>query len=101
MTIHKGTISGLHSSWGNGLAMLSFEDGTQVPCDNGPTVRAMESVFGGVVGAAHTIDPAGGHVVQEVFNSMDDFGLTLGWFVPIDEATDDLIDAYESQGGAA
>jgi len=97
--IHRGVIAGLNGSWGSGLAILAFEDGTSVPCDNGPTVRALESAFGDVIGSAHDIRSDGGHVGKEVFYGFDDFGLTLGWFVPVDEASPELIDAYE-RGGA-
>ena len=85
-----GIIRGFAGSWGSGLGHLIIEDietGNieHVPCDNGPTVRALEACFGNVIGDAHNVDDQGGHIGQEIYWDYDEFGLCLGGFTPVDE----------------
>jgi hypothetical protein len=97
MEIMKDRIVALRGSWGSGLATLIME-GNQVFCENGPTVRAMDACFGNVIGEGHTIDnEKGGHVGREIFYSLDEMGITLGGFTPVEEASDELLAAYEAQ----
>jgi hypothetical protein len=71
----------LHGSWGSGLAMLTVDEevpgrGTRlvsIPCDAGPTSRALRAAFGDEV------------VGQEVYFSTDEIGVLWG-FAPIDDA---------------
>jgi hypothetical protein len=53
MKLHRATIEGFAGSYGSGLATLQLSDGPQL-CDNGPTVRALESAFGDCIGEGHT-----------------------------------------------
>ena len=94
--IMRGTIFGLHGMWGSGLATLCFEDGTSVPCDNGTTVRAMDACFGGVIGEAHTINQDA-LIGKEIYWSYDEFGLVLGGFTPVDEASEELLEMVATQ----
>ena len=99
--IEKGIIKGFRGSWGSGLGFLLIEQDSgsvvSVPCDNAPTVRALEGCFGNVIGENHSVAENPGFVDQEIFYSMDDFGLCLGGFTPVDEASQELIEAYEDQ----
>jgi hypothetical protein len=101
--IYKGKIVQLAGSWGSGLAALTVEDErrglTVLHWDNGPTVRALDAAFGDVIDRNHTFDNAAIRD-KEIYYFMDEFGLCLGGFIPVEEASEELIDAYESQGGA-
>jgi len=98
--IEKGTIQEFRGSWMSGLATLVIEDELggihHVPCDNAPTVRALEGAFGGVIGDAHDVKTDGGHVSKEVYYSTDFVGVLIA-FTPVDEASDELIEYYEKQ----
>jgi hypothetical protein len=79
-----GTIISFQGSWGSGLAtlVLQADDGQayHIPCDNGPTVRALAAAFGdGVIGAGHTVNVQAlcGKRIRAFY---DDFGLALGGF---------------------
>jgi len=84
----RGTIAGFRGSWMSGLATLIVrrEDGSldMVPCDNAPTVRALEACFGGVIAPGRTVnvDAIRG---REIEYGMDDMGLVLGWIRPVEE----------------
>ena len=55
----EGTIVGMSGSWSSGLATLLVETDEGIDavfCDNAPTVRALDSAFGGVIGPGHTIN---------------------------------------------
>lgn len=93
--IEKGTITGFAGSWGSGLGHLLI-NGLPVMCENGATVRALEGCFGNVIGNAHNVETEGGHVGQEVYYSTDGMGILEG-FTPVDEASEELIEAYEAQ----
>jgi len=100
-TIHRGTIEGFRGSWGSGMGALFIRDEQgevrSIPCDNAPTVRALERAFGNVIGDAHDVVAGGGHTGQEVYWAYDEYGLVLGGFVPVAEAPPELVEAYESQ----
>ena len=100
-TIYKGTIKGFRGSWLSGLATLLIEDqnGTihNIPCDNAPTVRALESCFGNTISDAHTVNPQGGFIDQEIYYSMDELGIVFAGFTPVSEASEELISLYENQ----
>jgi hypothetical protein len=87
---HHGIIIGFAGTWMSGMGYLHIVDietgiVEAVPCENGPTVRALEACFGNVIGNAHNVDDTGGHIGQEIFWDYDEFGLTLGGFTPVDE----------------
>ena len=99
MKIRKGFIRGFRGSYGSGLGFLSIEDSitgeTQsVPAENGQTVRSLENAFGNVITPGHSVDPKGGHIDQEIYWRLDDMGLCLDGFTPVDEATEEIEEAY-------
>lgn len=89
-----GIILDLQASWTSGLAILVLQDPQTgkikyVPCDNGPTVRALADLFADdeVIGPGHTVnvDALRG---REIAWDWDDLGLTLGYIAPPDMAED-------------
>jgi len=80
--VGHGVINGFRGSWMSGLGQLVI-DGIAIPCDNAPTVRALEAAFGGVIAPGHTVSQ---EAIQgkEVYYSMDDMGLVLESFTPVD-----------------
>ena len=90
MEIRKGKLIQFRGSWGSGLAILEIEDSETsahelVPCDNGATVRALESAFGDVITEGHTAN-GDGYKGREVYWSLDEFGLVLEGFTPVADA---------------
>ena len=86
--IHRGKIVGFEGSWGSGLGFLILEDSEThklmtIPCENGPTVRALEAAFGNVIGDAHYVKDTGSHIGKEIYWSYDEMGLVLGGFTPV------------------
>jgi len=82
-----GVIKDFRGSWGSGMATLVFEDGTEVPCENAPTVRAFMRAFGASASPGHTFD------VRQIRGKkieywLDDMGLALAGFRPLDEETE-------------
>jgi len=97
--VKKGKIIDFEGTWGSGLATLIVEDEEgkihEIPCDNAPTVRALESAFGNIISAGRTanIKNAKG---KWIFYELTDWG-TLAGFVPEELAPDELIEAYEKE----
>jgi hypothetical protein len=95
--IKKGQIMGFEGSWGSGIATLTLkgEDGriVNIPCDNGPTVRSLESAYGNIIGESHTasIKNIKG---KWIYYDTEEWG-TLAGFTPEEEATPEVIEAYE------
>lgn len=83
MTTYRGKIDGFAGSWGSGLGYLVV-DGRSIPCDNGPTVRALEACFGGVIGKAHDVVGGPSWVGKEIVYSVDEVGLLAG-FTPAED----------------
>jgi len=86
----KGRLIQFRGSWGSGLATLEIEDSETgahelIPCDNGATVRALESAFGDVITEGHTAN-GDGYRDQEVYWSYDELGLVLEGFTPVKDA---------------
>jgi hypothetical protein len=100
MRVYKGTIVALNCRMGSGLAELVIqgEDGVTVgvPCDNAPTVRALEGAFGNVIAPGHRVNPEGGHIGKEIFWSYDDLGFVLEAFTPVEEAGEELLALYKA-----
>jgi hypothetical protein len=87
--METGIIKGFSGNWNSGIGHLIIEDmesghKSAVPCENGPTVRALQSAFGDVIGDAHDIKNGGGHINQKIEWDYDDMGLMLGWFAPVE-----------------
>ena len=90
MENRKGRLIQFRGSWGSGLATLEIEDSETgahelIPCDNGATVRALESAFGDVITEGHTAN-GDGYRDQEVYWSYDELGLVLEGFTPVEDA---------------
>ena len=90
MENRKGRLIQFRGSWGSGLATLEIEDSETgahelIPCDNGATVRALESAFGDVITEGHTAN-GDGYRDQEVYWSYDELGLVLEGFTPVKDA---------------
>jgi hypothetical protein len=102
MEIRKGIIRGFEGSWGSGIGLLVVEDYEtevveRVRCENAQTVRSLEGAFGNVIGEGHSVSSNPGFMNQEIFWSMDDMGLILGGFTPVDEASEELLEYFENQ----
>lgn len=95
MGIMKGTIERFVGSWGSGLGYLVI-DGVSVPCENGPTVRALDACFGDVITFGHSVNQEA-IKGKEIYWSYDEFGLILGGFTPVEDADPEVVEAYESQ----
>ncbi len=101
MEIRKGKIKDFIGSWSSGLGFIVIQDCEtgeieQVPCDNGPTVRALENCFGNVITPNHTAK-GNGYRDKEIFWSVGELGLVLGGFTPVEDASPKLIEAYGKQ----
>lgn len=101
MNIRKGKLKDFRGSWNSGLGMVVIEDSEtgiveEVPCDNGATVRALESCFGNVIGEAHCVksNEEVGFYDREVYWSKDDTDIILAGFTPIEEASEELEALY-------
>ena len=89
--VRRGTITGFRGSWMSGIGYL-LVDGVGVACENAPTVRALDACFGDVIAEGHTVSQEA-IIGKEIYYSMDDMGLVLGGFTPVDEpGWDDEID---------
>jgi len=101
--IKKGKLIQFHGSWGSGLGTLEIEDSEtgeheHIPCDNGATVRALEAAFGNVITPVHTAN-GNGYKGKEVYWSYDEFGLVLGGFTPVEDASPELVNYYQKNKG--
>lgn len=79
-TFYYGKISALVGSWGSGIATLVFQDGKTIACENGETVRSLDTAFKNVIDEGHTINQKAIRD-QEIIYFYDDFGLCLGGFI--------------------
>jgi len=98
--INKGKIKEFRGTYQSGLGALILVDASGieqlVPCENAPTVRALDLCFGGVIGDAHDVNQSA-IAGKEIYWSLDEYGLTLGGFTPVEEASKKLVKLYESQ----
>ena len=94
MEIIRGKIAVLWGLPGSGLARLNLvlEDKNMVslPCENAPTVSALDDAFGNVIGQDHSINPDGGHIDQEIIAQIGDDGIMEG-FMPVEMVINDLV----------
>ena len=76
MKVFQGTIQGFYGTWNSGIARIAIDDRT-IPCDNEPTVRALQDLFGEVIQPGHVVDGEAicGH---DVVYSVNDLGLLSG-----------------------
>ncbi len=103
MDIEKGIILEFRGSWNSGLGALIIQDSISeeiktVHCENGATVRALEGCFGNVIAEGHSVEQGedAGYYNQEIFYTCDDMGIFEG-FTPVEEASEELMEAYEAQ----
>lgn len=82
---YVGEIINFEGSWNSGLAMLIVKNKNgkiiRIPCDNAPTVRALDSMFNNVITKNHAvnIDAIKGKTIEY---EIDDFGV-LAWIKPM------------------
>ena len=99
--IGKGKITAFAGSWGSGLAAMCIEDERRgrvtVYCDNAQTVRALDSAFGGVIGAGHKVNMEA-FKGQIIYYGVDDHLGCLDGFTSESEASAELVQLYEDQG---
>ncbi len=96
--IKRGKIVGFSGSWQSGLATLTVEnldtgEVEHLPAESGPLGRALGAAFD-AIGPGHTIDNEAIRG-EEIFYSMDEMGLILGGFSPVDYADESVWEAYE------
>ena len=75
----RGKIIGVYGSYGSGLATIWIETDKGVEtlhADNGPLFRALDAMFGGVIGPGHTVNPEA-LKGKEIEFETDDMGLGL------------------------
>jgi len=96
--MEKGKILGFSGSWGSGIATLTVKNlktgkVENIPTDNAPTVRALESAYGNIISAGRTanINKIKGKVI---FYDYTDWG-SLAGFVPEEEAPAEVVEAWE------
>jgi len=87
--MRRGIIRKFQGSWGSGIGYLLIEDSKthkveSIPCDNAPTVRALERAFGNIITEGHTANGAG-YKGKEIYWEYDNFGLVLAGFTPVKE----------------
>ena len=87
MIVKRGIIKSVSGSWESSIATLTFKDGNVVHADNGPLFRNLEAAFGNVISRGHCAQGVG-HIGQDIVYWMDDMGLCMGAFVPIDKWLD-------------
>ena len=84
----RAHILAFHGSWLSGLAVLEvlLANGNTrlIYCENAPTVRALETCFGNIIGSNHTARIAPEVRDREVVLSVDEMGLLLS-FTPVED----------------
>jgi len=88
MIFKKATIIGFYGSWSSGLATLKLinektKTRVDIPCDNGPTTRALNNIFDGFITKGHSVDNSTING-KKILYTMDDMGLVLGAILPED-----------------
>lgn len=85
--MNHGIIRQFKGSWLSGIAFISIEDCetgivSAIPCDNAPTVRALQSAFGDTITDGHTAN-GNGYKGKEIYWDYDILGLVFGSFTPV------------------
>ena len=101
MDVRLGKLKEFRGNWMCGLGVLLIEDGEgggveSIPCDNTPTVRALEGCFGNVIGDDHVVKPdeEAGFYDREVYWSLDEVGVVFEAFTPVEEASEELLTLF-------
>lgn len=92
MNLRKGTIQTISGHPMSGLWTLVL-DTDAVHIESGYGVRNLAAAFGATEGSGDLLEKIAG---QEIYYSVDDFGV-LAAFTPADEASSELIEAYENE----
>jgi len=81
MAHETGTILDFRGSWGSGIATLTVEDSKgqkrTIQCENAPTVRALDAIFGDVITPSHRVDVEK-IIGRKIRYSVDDLGILTG-----------------------
>lgn len=80
----RGKIKWFYGTWGSGLGTLVVEtEGgiDRIPCDNGPTVRALDAMFPGFIAEGHTVDNS---VIEGQEIEYETDGLVLTALYPVE-----------------
>jgi len=91
--MRRGIIKQFRGSWGSGIGYLHIEDSEtgiieSVPCENAPTVRALEAAFGNVITPGHSANGTS-YKDKEIYWDYDELGLVLGGFSPVKKRRED------------
>ena len=81
--MYKGTIKGFWGIWSSGLGSLELEDGTEIPCENGPIIRALDAYYPGFITMGHEVNVKA-IKGQEIVYELSNWG-TLASFCPTEE----------------
>jgi len=99
--VRRGRLMAFRGNWMSGIGFLVIMDDDrgmiEVPCENAPTVRALEGAFGNVIGDGHMVKARPGFIGRRVYYSMDDMGLVLEGFTPASEASKLLVKVFRMQ----
>lgn len=100
-SVHRGEILGFEGSWASGMAMLLVNrivdigpdlkpvyERDNVPCDNGPTVRALAAAYPHVIGPGHTVN-LDAIIGEEIEYTLDGIMGMLAGFSPVEEVEDE------------
>lgn len=96
--LFKGTIKDFNGSWHSGLATITIKDSKTkqeqiIPCENGQTVRMLDAAFGGVIVGNHSAKLVN-VIGKEIYWHYGDYGGILGWFIPVDQADEEIHNQY-------
>ena len=104
MDVRIGKLKGFRGNWMCGLGVLVIEDSEaggveEIPCENAPTVRALEGCFGNVIGDEYVVKPnkEAGYYDKEVYWSLDEVGVVFEAFTPVGEASKELVALFEKE----
>ena len=104
MDYQKGTLRAFRGSWGSGLGhlVIDVEEGdvvapVAIPCENAPTVRALDAAFGDVIAPGHAVNQDRLNGLRVAFG-WDEMGFMLGWIAPLEQFEEELA-AVEVEGG--
>jgi len=81
--LKRGVIESFSGSHMSGIAFLTIS-GKSIPCDNAPTVRALEQAYGNIIQPDHSADISS-IIGKEIYFKMDDMDLLLEGFIPVEE----------------
>lgn len=78
----RGILGNFVGSWSSGFGFLEI-DGRPIPCENAPTVRALDACFGEVIQPGHIVSSES-FEGREIVYSVDELGVLLA-FTPIED----------------